>query len=227
MESAESPSSAVASPRGALLFDLDGTLVDSLPDLARALNAVLAEAGLPPASPDEARRYVGDGARVMLERGFAPHGRPVPQGGLERFLAAYEDTLTRETRPFPGVEEALETLSTGGWTLAVCTNKTERHSRMILEALGLSHRFAAIAGGDSYPERKPDGRHLTRTLEAVGANSRRAVMVGDGVNDVLAARDAGLPVVVVAWGYGDPAALEGDRIVESMADLPGVLAGLG
>lgn len=212
---------------GTLLFDLDGTLVDSLPDLTLALNAVLAEAGLPPAGLDLSRRYVGDGARMMLERGFAAHGRTVPADGLARFLAVYEANLTRETQPFPGVVAALARLAEAGWRLAVCTNKTERHSRMVLEALGLAPFFAAVAGGDTWPERKPDGRHLTRTLEQMGAPRAGVVMVGDGVNDLLAARDAGLPCVIVAWGYGEPATLPGDALLSDMAALPDVARRLG
>ncbi len=214
---AEMPPSPIP---GTLLFDLDGTLVDSLPDLTLALNRVLAETGLPPASLDLSRRYVGDGARMMLERGFAAHGQAVPADGLARFLAVYEANLTRETRPFPGVVAALARLAEAGWRLAVCTNKTERHSRMVLEALGLAPFFSAVAGGDTWPERKPDGRHLTRTLERMGAPFAGAVMVGDGANDLLAARSAGLPCVIVAWGYGEPAALHGDALIEDMAALP-------
>lgn len=205
---------------GTLLFDLDGTLVDSLPDLTLALNAVLAAAGLPPAGLELTRRYVGDGARLMLERGFATHGRAVPADGLERFLAVYEEHLTAATRPFPGVVQTLAALAEAGWRLAVCTNKTERHSRMVLQALGLLPLFADVAGGDTWPERKPDGRHLTRTLARMGAPGSGAVMVGDGVNDLLAARAAGLPCVIVAWGYGEPASLGGDRLIAAMEELP-------
>lgn len=211
---------------GTLLFDLDGTLVDSLPDLAAALNEVLVADGLPPAAAESARRFVGDGAKVMLERGFAAHGRPVPASGFAQFLSAYESILTRETRPFPGVEQVLDHLAESGWTLAVCTNKTERFSRMILERLGLAQRFAAVAGGDSWPERKPDGRHLTRTLAQLGADPAGAAMIGDGLNDVLAARDAGLPVVVVGWGYGEVATLGGDRVIQTMDELPEALSAL-
>jgi len=211
---------------GTLLFDLDGTLVDSLPDLTRALNAVLAEAGLPPAGLELSRRYVGDGARAMLERGFAAHGRAVPADGLDRFLTVYESCLTRETRPFPGVVETLARLAEAGWTLAVCTNKTERHSRLVLQALGLRPFFAAVAGGDTWPERKPDGRHLTRTLAALGKPTAGAVMVGDGLNDLLAARDAGIPAVLVAWGYGEPASLGARHVIDAMAALPALAASL-
>ncbi len=211
---------------GTLLFDLDGTLVDSLPDLTQALNAVLAGAGLPPADLAMSRRYVGDGAKLMLERGFQAHGCAVPADGLEHFLAAYEANLTRETRPFPGVVATLARLAEAGWRLAVCTNKTERHSRMVLQALGLLPFFAAVAGGDSFAERKPDGRHLTRTLTQIGAPSEGAIMVGDGINDLLAARDAGIPCVIVAWGYGEPASLAADALLEDMAALPGVAAAL-
>jgi phosphoglycolate phosphatase len=220
---AELPLSAAP---GTLLFDLDGTLVDSLPDLTHALNAVLAEAGLPPAGLELSRRYVGDGARLMLERGFQAHGRAAPADGVARFLEVYETCLTRETRPFPGTVETLARLAEAGWRLAVCTNKTERHSRMILRALGLLPLFQAVAGGDSYPERKPDGRHLTRTLAAMGAPARGAIMVGDSLNDVLAARDAGLPVVVVGFGYGEPAALAADRLIQRMDELPDCVAAL-
>lgn len=220
---AEMPPSATP---GTLLFDLDGTLVDSLPDLTCALNAVLAEAGLPPAGLELSRRYVGDGAKLMLERGFQAHGRAAPADGVQRFLAVYETCLTRQTQPFPGTVETLARLAEAGWRLAVCTNKTERHSRMILQALGLLPLFAAVAGGDTWPWRKPDGRHLTRTLAAMGAPAAGAIMVGDSLNDVLAARDAGLPVVLVGFGYGDAAALAADLTIARMDELPAALARL-
>ncbi len=211
---------------GTLLFDLDGTLVDSLPDLTGAVNAVLAAAGLPPLDLERNRRYVGDGAKVMLERAFSAHGRTVPADGFALFLESYESSLTAQSRAFPGVPETLALLAAAGWRMAVCTNKIERLSRLMLEALGLAPFFAAVAGGDSFPEKKPDGRHLTRTLDLIGADPGSAVMIGDSSNDLLAARDARLPAVLVAWGYGVTEGLAADRLIERMDQLPDALSAL-
>lgn len=204
---------------GTLLFDLDGTLVDSLPDLTAALNAVTAAAGLPPVAAAVARDYVGDGAKVMIERAFAAAGRPLPPDALALFQARYEALLPGTTRPFPGVATGLARLAEAGWRLAVCTNKTLHHTLLILRGLGLLPFFGQVSGGDSFPFRKPDGRHLLATLEALGAPRAGAVMIGDSRNDVLAARDAGLPVIAVRWGYAAAESLGADRVAGSMEEL--------
>lgn len=216
-----------------LVCDLDGTLVDSLPDLADSLSILLGEAGRRAVAEAEVRAMVGDGVAVLVERGFAATGAPPSAEALgarvARFLEIYEARLTACTRAYPGAFEALGLLRDSGWRLAVCSNKPERASREILAALGLDRLIEAVAGGDSFPVRKPDPGHLLGLLEAMGAGAGAAVVLGDGVNDVAAARAAGLPVIAVAHGYGTtPAAdLGADRVIAHFDELPGALAALG
>ncbi len=214
-----------------LLFDLDGTLVDSAPDLAGALNRLRAEQGLAALAIAQVKGMVGDGVAKLVERGLPPSHRAAPgdhEGLVNRFLEIYEARLTAETRPFPGVVETLEELAAAGRRLGVCTNKPEAASREILANLGLERFFATVGGGDSFAERKPAAGHLLATLARMGAVADSAVMVGDSPNDVLSARNAGLPVVVVAYGYSrvPPAELGADALIERFADLPAALAAL-
>jgi phosphoglycolate phosphatase len=180
--------------KGILLFDLDGTLVDSAPDLAEALNRVLADAGAEPLDLSAVTGMVGDGVRKLVERGLAARAPTLDLPALDldaavaRFLDIYEGALAVASRPYPGVVETLDALAAEGWRMAVCTNKPEAASRVLLGALGLDRHLEAIAGGDSYPVRKPDPRHLTLTLEQLGANGAPAVLVGDSRNDLLAPR---------------------------------------
>ncbi|HEY7383746.1 MAG TPA: phosphoglycolate phosphatase [Beijerinckiaceae bacterium] len=189
------------------VFDLDGTLADTAPDLVATLNVVLAREGLPALPLAEARKMIGHGARVLIERGLEAagvEGTPDHLDELYRFfLAHYADHLCVETRLFPGVVEALDHLDAHGFRLAVCTNKVKAHSVKLLEALGLAHRFAVICGRDSFPYVKPDPRHLTLTIEAAGGNPSRAVMIGDSRTDIVTARTAEIPVVAVTFGYTD------------------------
>lgn len=209
----------------ALLFDLDGTLVDSLPDLTEALNRTLAGAGLAPLSVAEASGLVGDGAAAMLARGFALRDRAADAQRLEQFLAHYALCLTDKTRPFAQVPETLKQLRNEGWRLAVATNKPESLAKRLLQNLGLDRHFDHVAGGDSYPRRKPDPLPLLESLKILGCDQGRSVMVGDSRNDLLAARAAGLPVILVSFGYTSvPAAeLGADKVIERFADLPGAL----
>jgi phosphoglycolate phosphatase len=189
------------------VFDLDGTLADTAPDLVATLNVVLAREGLPALALPDAREMIGHGARAMIERGLEAAGREVTPDHLDElyrfFLAHYADHLCVETRLFPGVVEALDRLNEQGFRLAVCTNKVRVHSVKLLEALGLAHRFAAICGRDSFPYVKPDPRHLTLTIEAAGGTPRHAIMVGDSRTDIVTARTAKIPVVAVTFGYTD------------------------
>ncbi len=216
----------------AVVFDLDGTLIDTAPDLHAALVAVLAAAGRSGVTIDDVRHMVGDGARALVERGFAATGDPLPpaavEGAVARFLGHYGAHIADLSRPFPGVDEALTTLSAAGARLGVCTNKPERLSRDLLAATGLAGRFAAVVGGDSLDVRKPDAGHLLGTLARMGAEPAGAVMVGDSANDVAAARAAGLPVVLVSFGYTATPARElgADAVIDGFADLPEALAGL-
>lgn len=210
-------------PRTAV-FDLDGTLVDSAPDIHAALDRLMARLGLAPFGREEVKRMIGDGARALVERALAARGRPFDAAALEAFSADYTANAAVETRPFPGIPEALAALEAAGWRLAVCTNKPAAATAALLEALGLGGRFVAVGGGDSFPVRKPDPGHLLATLRAAGGTPGRAAMIGDHRNDVLAARGAGLPCLFAAWGYGPPAMAEGAAAVaaEPLA-LPALL----
>jgi len=211
--------------RTALIFDLDGTLVDSAPDLHRSLNAVLAEQGRPPVPLADIRAMVGDGAAKLVERGFADTGAACEAAALpglvERFLVHYAAGRHAMTTAFPGVVETLTELRARGCRLGVCTNKPYRPSLEILEVLGLSGFFGAVTGGDSLPVRKPDPGHLLGTLALLDASADAAVMVGDSANDVAVARAAGVPAIVVSYGYTRvPAAeLGGDALIDSFADV--------
>jgi len=189
-----------------LLLDLDGTLVDSVPDLAAALNRLMAARGLAAFDHAAVTAMVGDGAAALLARAFAARRVVQDAAALGEFLADYTENAAVETRAFPGVEEGLRLLAASGWRLAVCTNKPEAAARALLAALGLEGSFAAIGGGDSFPVRKPDPAHLKATLDAAGGLATRAVMAGDHHNDVAAAMGAGVPCIFCAWGYG-PAAM--------------------
>jgi phosphoglycolate phosphatase len=210
-----------------LVLDLDGTLVDSVPDLAASLARLFARRGLAAYAPAELVPMIGDGARVLLARAFAGRGLPLDEAALAEFLEDYGAHAAEATRPYPGVPETLDRLSQAGWRLAVCTNKPEAPARALLAALGLAERFAAIGGGDSFPTCKPDPAHLLATIAAAGGEPARSVMAGDHGNDIAAACGAGLPSIFAAWGYGPPAMAAGAAaIAQSFADLPGLADGL-
>jgi phosphoglycolate phosphatase len=185
-----------------MLLDLDGTLVDSVPDLAAAMNRSLTAQKLAPLSRDEVRGFIGDGAKALVDRGFAARGRVADAAILDAFVLDYGARAAVETRAYPGVPEGLAALRARGWTLAVCTNKPEAPARALLAALGLDGFFAAVGGGDSFPVRKPDPGHLLATLHAAGGMPERCVMVGDHHNDILAAIGAGVPGIWASYGYG-------------------------
>lgn len=213
----------------AILFDLDGTLVDSLPDLGSAMNRLLVEMGRRPASLAEVRSFVGDGVGVLVERSLmATGGMPdEPLAAVvKRFLDHYRGHTAIETRPYPGVVGALEALKSAGHSLGVCTNKPTDLSVELLGSLGLARMFSAIVGGDAVPARKPDPGHLLATLDAMHMTGRKALMVGDSPNDVISARAAGIPVVVVGFGYArmDPRDLGADAVIDDFARLPDLVA---
>ncbi len=212
---------------GTLLLDLDGTLVDSVPDLAAALNRLMAARRMARFSDAETAAMVGDGARKLIERAFAARGLVADEAAMEHFMADYGAHLATATRPYPGVETTLRAMTEAGWRLAVCTNKPEAMARALLAALGLANLFRAIGGGDSFAARKPDPAHLLATLRAAGGTPDRAVMAGDHANDVLAASGAGLPCIFAGWGYGPPAMARGAAAVAGrFADLPPIAARL-
>ena len=214
------------------VFDLDGTLADTAPDLAATLNVILRGEGLPALPLAEARQMIGHGARVMLERGLEAAGREVTPARLDElyrlFLVHYADHLCVETRLFPGVLGALDALEAEGFRFAVCTNKVEAHSVRLLRALGIGDRFAAICGRDSFPYVKPDPRHLTLTIKKAGGTPADAVMIGDSRTDIVTAQAAGIPVVAVPFGYTDVPveSLRPDMVISHFDELPAAIFGL-
>lgn len=212
----------------AIVFDLDGTLVDSAPDLRAAVNRLLAEEGRRALTLDEVIGMVGDGAARLVERAWTATGDgPGDLADLTgRFLAHYEGRAAERTRPYPGVPQTLAELAARGLALGVCTNKPEAATREVLEALGLARWFPAVVGGDTLDGiRKPDARPLLAVLERLGATPGEAVMVGDNANDVGTARAAGVPVIVRAGGYTrlPSEALGADAMIGAFAELPAVL----
>src|SRR5712671_3440182 len=195
-----------------VVFDLDGTLVDSAPDLADTLNIIFAREGLPPVAYDTARKLVGGGARSMIERSLAAQGRkldtPAVDGLVKGFIDHYAAHIADRSRAFPGLEAALDELAAGGCRFAVCTNKLEWLSVRLLDALGLSSRFAAICGQDTFPMRKPDPEMLRLTIAKAGGRADHAIMVGDSMTDVVTAQRAAVPVVAVDFGYTEIPAAE-------------------
>ncbi len=206
-----------------LLLDLDGTLVDTVPDLAAALNRLMASRDLPPFSASETAGMVGDGVARLVEKAFAARGRMPDATAIAVFSADYAAHAAVESRLYPDVEATLQGLADEGWRLAVCTNKPEGAARSLLEALGLARFMAAVGGGDSFPVRKPDPAHMTATLRAAGGTAERAVMAGDHANDVVAACGAGLPCIFAAWGYGPLSMAEGSAAVaRDVVEMAGI-----
>jgi phosphoglycolate phosphatase len=215
--------------RGAVIaFDLDGTLVETAPDLIGALNVVLGERGLPQVPVASARVLVGQGARKLIENGFATAGHPLDDaeiGGLvTRFIEDYAARIASESFPYPGLIEALDELAAAGATLCVCTNKRSDLSLALLDALNLTHRFAAIVGADRAPKPKPDPSHVLAAIAAAGGDPAFALMVGDSCNDVDSAKAANVPVVAVTFGYTETPAgdLGADAVIDHFDELPAV-----
>jgi phosphoglycolate phosphatase len=189
--------------------------VDTAPDLMGALNTLLGEEGLPHLPLHMASFLVGRGAKIMIERGFAAAGEPLDEERatrlFARYITLYLGRIAQDSRPFEGMDQALDALEAEGAILAVCTNKRTDLSLALLNALGLTQRFAAIVGGDMAPKAKPDASHLLLTIELAGGDPARALMVGDSNNDVLAARNAGVPIILVSFGYTEIPVAELDR----------------
>lgn len=190
-----------------VIFDLDGTLIDTAPDLMASLNHVLALNGLSPVAYEDMTWLVGQGAKAMIERAWEHHGHPGSpeqlEAAFEAFLVHYAAEMPGKSAPYPGLMDALDRLEAAGMALAVCTNKTEGLARQLLDRLGLTPRFAAITGGDTFPVKKPHGDHILGTIERAGSTPDRAVMIGDSVNDILAAQNAAVPAIAVPFGYSD------------------------
>jgi len=215
-----------------VVFDLDGTLIDTAPDLVATLNTIFAHEGLPPVAYESARNMVGGGARAMIERGLKAEGRKLPDAEVDRmfrdFIAHYGAHIADRSRPFAGVETALDELVRRGCRLAVCTNKLEWLSVKLLKELGLAWRFATICGQDTFTMRKPDPDMLRLTIVRAGGDTGHAVMVGDSMTDVATARAAAVPVIAVDFGYTEtpPAELGADRLISHFDALPEAVAAL-
>src|SRR6478609_7473648 len=208
-----------------VVFDLDGTLVDTAPDLIETLNVVFTRDGLPPLDYAAARDMIGGGARRMIESALKLQGRVLADGAVDRmfadFITRYAAHIADRSQPFPGLDAALARLAERGCRLAVCTNKLEGLSRLLLEALGLTPRFAAICGQDTFGMQKPDPEILRRTIQAAGGALQRAVMVGDSGTDIATAGAAGVPIVAVDFGYSETPVRElgPDRVISHFDQL--------
>ena len=226
-------SSHTQSLEGATIaFDLDGTLVDTAPDLIGSLNVVLGERRLPALPNEAARILVGRGARALIEQGFQVAGEPLDEteapGLVARFIEIYRSRIASESRPFDGVEAALSILAERGATLCVCTNKPTALSILLLENLGMAKRFVSIIGADAAPAPKPDPRHLLFAIDQAGGDPARALMVGDSAADANAAKAAQVPVILVPFGYTDipSAELGADRMMDHFSALPALAEAL-
>ena len=195
-----------------IAFDLDGTLVESAPDLIGAVNAVLMAEGAKPLAYDEGRRFISRGARWLLQRGFeiSEEKEPAARAAavFEHFISYYADHIADESRPFPGVVAALQTLKGAGAKLVVCTNKPTELSRSLLAKLGMADLFEGVVGIDAVTAAKPNAAHLIEAVDAVGGDLARTVMIGDSGTDTGAARAAGTPLILVDFGYSEIPASE-------------------
>jgi len=213
----------------AIIFDLDGTLVDSARDLQDATNVLLAEEGLRPISLDETKSMIGDGAAKLVERAISATGGDVTRlpAFVARFLTIYQANASRHTEAYPGVADTLASLRRLGLPLAIVTNKPYAATLDILEALGLRGYFDAVIGGDTLPERKPHPAPILMALKELGVAPEAALMVGDNYHDVQAARAAGVRAFAVTYGYSHKphAELGADRLIETMTELLPVVEG--
>lgn len=220
------------SPAPLVVFDLDGTLAETAGDLMGALNHVLALDGIAPLPVDRARNLLGSGGRALIRRGYATAGRDLDEARLEvlfgQFLAFYEDHIADHSHLFPGVMEALDRIEARGYGMAVCTNKMERTARKLLDVLGVSARFGAICGQDTFAVSKPQAGALLGTIAAAGGGPDRSVMVGDSVTDIATAKAANVPVVAVDFGYTDTpvADLGPDRVIGHFDELDAAVEAL-
>ena len=215
-----------------IVFDLDGTLIDSAPDLHAAGNMMLAEHGLAPIDPGTARSFVGDGARIYVKRSLGACGKMLEDAALtaatERFITLYESHASDRTVLYPDVPETLTRLKTNGFRLGICTNKPERATHKVLALLGLDDLFDAVVCGDTLPVRKPDPAHPTAALERLGARPEIACMVGDNEHDAHSARGAGMPFILMRYGYAriPPDQIAAEVRLDHFRDLPKAIASL-
>ncbi len=219
-----------APPFEALVFDLDGTLIDSAPDVCASVNRVLAAQGRRELTLAEAKDMVGWGGRVLIEKALALTGEPGTEEAIDAtlngFLATYAAHPVDHTTLYPGALEALETFKADGIAMGLCTNKPEATTRPVLEAMGLNGFFTVLSCGDAVPHKKPDGRHVLHVVDALGASVETSAMVGDSENDITAAIDAGVKSVAVTFGYAHVPLEElgADALIDHFDELPRALA---
>lgn len=211
--------------RPTAVFDLDGTLADTAPDLIGAANALLRADDLPTLDPAAVRATAGRGGKALISLGYERAGRPLDRAAIDAkfptYLRAYRDRIDAESRLFDGVETTLDALTAAGWRLTVCTNKPEDLARLLLRRIGLLDRFAGLVGADTLPVRKPDPRPVWEAIARAGGVPAAAVMIGDSKTDRDAARNAEIPVVMVSFGYAaEPlGSLKPDAIVDRFSAL--------
>jgi phosphoglycolate phosphatase len=217
----------------AMLFDLDGTLIDSAPDLAQAVDAMLADLRRPLAGEEQVRYWVGNGAARLVKRALTREWDGEPQKALfERalrlFFRYYGDNLVDRTRLYPGVREGLDALHDNGIKLGIVTNKPARFTLPILARLGIDHEFDVVVAGDTLDQKKPHPAPLLYAANGLGIRPSRIVMVGDSMNDVLVAWEAGMAIVFVPYGYNHGSDIfdaQPDAVIDSLADLVPLLGG--
>lgn len=207
------------------VFDLDGTLIDTAPDLIDSLNHTIAIRHLEPVTYADLTHLVGHGAKAMIERAFALRNAPLADADfapmLARFIEHYKGGMPGKSTLYPGLLASLDRLAEAGVRLAICTNKMESLARPLIEGLGMTARFAAITGGDTFAVRKPDAEHLLGTIRLAGGEPSRTVMIGDSLNDIKVAANAGIPSIAVPFGYSDVAVetLNPTRVIRHFDEL--------
>jgi phosphoglycolate phosphatase len=219
--------------KNTLLFDLDGTLVDSAPDLAFAVNKMLVELGLTPFSQDVIRGWVGNGARVLIQRALSGNANVSPEldnalteQALEMFFTVYQTHTCVETQLYSNVLETLTALKTSGYRLAIITNKPELFIEPIINGLGLNGLFELIIGGDTLEKRKPDPLPLHHACQQLSVNIEQCVMIGDSKNDILAAKAANMESIALTYGYNygeNIANYQPEVVIDNFDDLLGLL----
>jgi phosphoglycolate phosphatase len=215
-----------------IVFDLDGTLVDTAPDLVDTLNVIFVREGLSPFPYEIARNFVGGGAKAMIARGLKAQDRVLSPEAQERlfsdFIVHYSEHLADRSLPFPGLVDTLDLLAKRGCRFAVCTNKLETLSVQLLRKLGLAERFVAICGQNTFGIQKPNPEILRRTVSAAGGRLEKTIMIGDSITDIRTARAAGVPVIAVNFGYNERPIVEfgPDRVISHFSELPASVAAL-